>query len=256
MDHRLRQRRRISVHHNLSRDRSLCYPQRMIDLPSTPETAAPLVGKARLKAWSDLLLVDHGFLRELYLHKHKVTDDLWRAAQPGPRHLAKAARDGFRTILNLRGARANDGGYLLEREACERHGLTLVNFPIRSRGPLERQTLLAALDIWETMETPILMHCKSGADRTGFMSTLYLWQREGRPLKEAMGQLSLRYGHIRQAKTGILDFFFDTYAAREAETGIGFRDWVETEYDPSALKAAFKAQWFAGMVVDKILRRE
>jgi len=228
----------------------------MVDMPAPAAPAPPMTPSDRRRAWWDLLAVDHGFLREIYLHKHKVTDDLWRAAQPGPRHLRRLEAEGFRTILNLRGARANDGGYLLEREACARYGLRLVDFPIRSRSPMEKPTLLAALDIWDTLEPPILMHCKSGADRTGFMATLYLWQHVGRPLDQAMGQLSLRYGHVRQAKTGVLDFFFETYAARQAETGIGFRDWIESEYDPQALKSAFKAQWFAGMLVDKVLRRE
>ena len=228
----------------------------MVDLPKPATTFRPLVGADRRRAWRDLLLVDHGFLRELYLHKNRVTDDLWRSAQPAPRHL-KAAKDaGFRTILNLRGARENDGGYLLEREACAALGLTLVDFPIRSRSPMEKPTLLAALDLWDTLEYPVLMHCKSGADRTGFMATLYRWQHVGLPLDQAMGQLSLRYGHIRQAKTGVLDFLFETYAKRERETGLTFREWIETEYDPVKLKAAFKESWVAGMLVDKILRRE
>lgn len=228
----------------------------MVDLPKTAPPTPPLEGTARRRAWWDLLAVDHGFLREVYLHKHRVTDHLWRSAQPAPRHLATAKREGFRTILNLRGARENDGGYLLEREACQALGLELVDFPIRSRSPMERQTLLATLDLWEGLSYPVLMHCKSGADRTGFMATLYLWQHVGLPLEQAMGQLSLRYGHVRQAKTGVLDFFFETYARRRDETGIGFRDWIETEYDPKALKAAHKENWAAGMLVDKILRRE
>ena len=228
----------------------------MVDLPKPATAFQPLVGPARRRAWRDLLLVDHGFLRELYLHKNRVTDDLWRAAQPAPRNLKTARDEGFRTILNLRGARENDGGYLLEREACADLGLTLVDFPIRSRSPMEKPTLLAALDLWDTLEYPVLMHCKSGADRTGFMATLYLWQHVGLPLDQAMGQLSLRYGHIRQAKTGVLDFLFDTYAKRERDTGLSFREWIERDYDPATLKSAFKESWVAGMIVDKILRRE
>ena len=55
----------------------------------------------------------------------------------------------------------------------------------------------------------MLMHCKSGADRAGLMSVLYRFLHEGVPLKEATQELSLKYGHFRQADTGILDYFFE-----------------------------------------------
>lgn len=228
----------------------------MTDLPQHPAEAPPMTSDQRRRAWLNMLLVDHGFLREVYVHRHKIADGVWRSAQPAPRHFKRFADEGIRTILNLRGGRTSCGAYALEREACEKFGLTLVNFPLRSRSPLDRETVLAALDVWDGLELPLLMHCKSGADRTGFMATIYLWQRAGVPLRQAMDQLSWRYGHIRQAKTGVIDFFFETYLAAEARTGIGFRDWVSTEYDPVRLKASFKENWLAGILVNKILRRE
>ncbi|WPZ32508.1 sulfur transferase domain-containing protein [Thalassobaculum sp. OXR-137] len=227
----------------------------MVDLPKIADMPDALDAAARRAAWWNLMLVDHGFLRAVFLNKRKVDDDLWRAAQPSPVHLRKAKADGFKTILNLRGPR-NDGPYTLEREACAELGLTLVDFPIRSRSALDKPTLLAAIDIWKTLEYPVLMHCKSGADRTGFMATLYLWQHKGVPLRQAMNHLSLRYGHIRQAKTGVIDFFYEQYLKAEAETGIGFRTWVETVYDRDVLNAAFKENWAAKILVDRILRRE
>lgn len=227
----------------------------MVDLPKIAEMPDALSAAARRAAWWNLMLVDHGFLRAIFLNKRKVDDDLWRAAQPSPTHLLKAKADGFKTILNLRGPR-DDGPYTLERAACADLGLTLVDFPIRSRSALDRPTMLAAIDIWKILEYPVLMHCKSGADRTGFMATMYLWQHKGVPLRQAMDQLSLRFGHVRQAKTGVIDFFYEQYLKAEAESGIGFREWVETVYDRDTLNAAFRENWAAKILVDKILRRE
>ena len=72
--------------------------------------------------------------------------------------------------------------------------------------------LYAARDLFNTIEMPALMHCKSGADRAGLMAALYLLIHRKRPVAEAMQQLSFRYLHVRQAKTGMLDSFFEAYA--------------------------------------------
>ena len=52
-----------------------------------------------------------------------------------------------------------------------------------------------------------MMHCKSGADRAGLMAALYLLIAK-QPAREAVKQLTWKYGHVKQAKTGVLDAFF------------------------------------------------
>ena len=143
-----------------------------IDLPSLAPPAPGLSGRERFRAWLDMWLVDHGFIRDIYCNIHPVAKGVWRSAQPAPRHLRWAKRQGIRTILNLRGRRDTCGSYILEREACQSLGLTLVDFPIRSRSPLDKETLRAAAGLFDQLEYPILMHCKSGADRAGFMADL------------------------------------------------------------------------------------
>ena len=229
----------------------------MIDLSLADNTALPrLEGRERRRAWWHLMVQDHGIIRSLYLNKHLVRGALWRSAQPSPWHLERFAAAGFRTILNLRGAEQENYRYRLERETCERLGLKLISLPIRSRTPLKRETMIDAITIWDQLDGLTLMHCKSGADRTGLMSTLYLHLKHDVPMREAMNQLSLRFGHMRQGRTGIVDYVFETFADRHDETGISFREWVETEYDPDALKASFPDQWFYSLITDTVLRRE
>jgi len=66
----------------------------------------------------------------------------------------------------------------------------------------------------------------------------------------------LKYGHIRQAHTGILDYFFERYLEDNAERPIAFFDWVETVYDPDELKRTFQSKGWANRIVDSVLRRE
>ena len=75
-------------------------------------------------------------------------------------------------------------------------------------------------------------------------------------LTEAKAQLGLRFGHIRQSDTGILDYFFERYLADNAKRPIEFFDWVEQVYDPDELRRSFAAKGWGNVVVNWVLRRE
>lgn len=205
--------------------------------------------------YGEMLLFDHLVLRLVFPNRHKVADGVWRAAQPLPHQIDAARRLGIRTIVNLRGQFDNTT-YVYEREACRRAGLKLVDFRVKSRNAPTLNELRGARDLFDSVEYPILMHCKSGADRVGLMSVLYRHVHEGVPMAQAVRQLSLRYGHIAQANTGIIDYFFERYMADAARAPIAFFDWVETVYDPDELRRSFKSSGWANRLVDRILRRE
>jgi protein tyrosine/serine phosphatase len=211
--------------------------------------------RQRLYANLDMLFLDHAVLRFVWTSRVEVAPGLYRSNQPMPFQLAREARRGTRTIINLRGARVC-GSYALEAEACRRHGLTLIDFPVNSRDVPKRETLLAARDLFARIEYPALMHCKSGADRAGLMSVLYLVMQKGEPVSKALRHLSWRFGHVRQAKTGILDFFFERYLDYAKTHPVDFTTWALTVYDPAEVKSHFMSQWWANLVVDKLLRRE
>ncbi|ALK10426.1 tyrosine-protein phosphatase [Blastochloris viridis] len=216
----------------------------------------PIAGPtARAAAWANMLMADHGLFRLVWKNRHRVSDKLWRSNQPAPPDIAAFARLGIRTVVNLRGGR-EFGSYPLEVEACARHGLALVDLPMRSRELPPAEDVFAAERLFAGIEYPAVIHCKSGADRAGFVAALYLILHENRPVAEAMAQLSARYGHIRQSRTGVLDAFFDSYLARNQAAPIAFRDWIATDYDPDGIRRAFHEDRLAAFVVDKILRRE
>ena len=209
----------------------------------------------RLFWYFDMLLIDHGIFRMLYVNRHRLGARAWRSAQPAPHHIRALKRRGLKTIVNLRGERLC-GAYWLEQAICERKGIELVNFQVRSRSAPTREEIRGARDLFAAIEYPMLMHCKSGADRVGLMSVLYRFFQEGVPLEQATKELSLRYGHFRQADTGILDRFFEKYLEDNKRRPMPFLEWVDTVYDPDALKRDFRAAGWARRLVDGILKRE
>jgi uncharacterized protein (TIGR01244 family) len=209
----------------------------------------------RLVAWSHMLIADHGIFRLIYGNRHRVDEKLWRSAQPAPHDIAWAKRNGVRTVVTLRAGRAH-GGWPLQREACEAAGLTLVELPLYSRAAPTREAIHEAKRVFDSIEYPALMHCKSGADRAGLASALYLLLHKNASVDDAIDQLHLRYGHVRSAKTGILDVFLQRYRDEGRPKGLGFLEWVDTAYDPEELKASYRSWLWTDVLVDKVLRRE
>lgn len=220
---------------------------------SSPEWLRRAVGP--FVQYSDMLLVDHGIFRLAYLNRHRLGQAAWRSAQPAPHQIAALTQLGIKTVVNLRGARFC-GSYWLEQRACARHGIRLVDYQVRSRAAPSKEEVLGARDLFAQIEYPILLHCKSGADRAGLMSALYLITHEKRPVAEARRQLSLKFGHIRQSDTGILDYFFERYLEDDRKAPIEFFEWVQHRYDPDELKRSFVAKGWANVITNKLLRRE
>ena len=127
---------------------------------------------------------------------------------------------------------------------------------VKSRAAPTREQIHEANALFARIEHPILLHCKSGADRAGLASALYLILKENVPVAQAVTQLSARYGHFKQADTGIIDAFFQRYLADDKARPMPFLEWVDTVYDPEALLRDFKAGRWANIVVNTILRRE
>ena len=112
--------------------------------------------------------------------------------------------------------------------------------------------------MFNSVEYPAIMHCKSGADRAGIMSVLYAHLHLGRPLRDALKEeLSFRTLHSKAGLTGVLDYTFERYFQDGESQGLSFVEWVSRpEYDPVALKAEFKASWWGALLTEKLLRRE
>lgn len=209
--------------------------------------------RAHLEAW----FIDHEILRVLFRNFYSISKDAYRSNHPSPGFIKKIHKNlGIKTIISMRRADTT-GQYLLEKEACEVAGISLINLPMSSRSLPEVENILKAKETLETAEYPILIHCKSGADRAGLMSVFYEHFIEHKSIEESLKQLSMKYGHFRWAETGKLDYFFDSFLEfQKKHPDISFLEWVTEHYDKPALNATFHSSGWANIVVNKILRRE
>jgi len=210
----------------------------------------------RLRTTVDHLWNDHAYLRLGFSNAHWISDELVRTNQPWPFQLKAWSDRGIKTVINLRGG--FDASFrALEVEACKRLGLELVDFVIASRDVPTAEKVLGARDLFEKVRYPALMHCKSGADRAGIMAVFYKHFRQGQTIRQAIGQLSPRYLHVKAGLTGVLDYIFERYLAEGEPAGLSFVEWVQSPaYDPVAVKADFKAGWWGTTLTERLLRRE
>ena len=211
--------------------------------------------KKKAHAWFDSLIRDHGFTRVIYPNRHEIAPGIYRSSQPTPGQLRWFKRQGGRTVLALRGA--NYGGSLaLERRATEEEGLVFVQWAAKAALIVAPEKILELIDMLRTMQTPVLIHCKSGADRMGFVAVIYAHVILGQPIEKALEQLSLRYGHIKYSRTGVLDVFFDSYLQARGDGELSFEDWLRHGCDSDAINASFKKNRLVAFFEEKILRRE
>ena len=209
----------------------------------------------RILAWIDSLLVDHALLRLVWSNAGTVTSgQLYRSNHPTPQRLTRAAhRLGLRSVINLRGATAN-GSDALSRERAGELGLVFIDAPISSGHPPIRAGTEALIAALQSAPRPILLHCKSGADRAGFAAAIDLIL-QGVPVEAALRQLTWRHGHLRYSRAGVLEAFLRTYQ-RHAESRKSFADWLHDDYDEAELGRRFKSGGLSGFVQDRLLKRE
>jgi len=186
--------------------------------------------KARIyNAW-----FDHAILRTVWTNQAEIAPGVWRSNHPTKARLKRLKALGLRTVISLRGG--GDAAHnATERLWCEELGLTLRSVGMSDKVAPPRETLLHLIDTFREVETPLLIHCKAGADRAGLASAVYLLTMTDAPLPEARAMLSWRFLHLRSSKAGVLDAVLDAYAADSATP---FAEWVASAYDPTTLRSA------------------
>jgi protein tyrosine/serine phosphatase len=135
----------------------------------------------------------------------RVSDGLFRGAQPSGPALTNLAWLGIKSIINLR---MPTEATREEELAARAQGIVYTNVPLAGTGrPTDDQVRLA-LRLIETLPKPVFVHCKHGADRTGLIVACYRiehdkWSNDA-ALKEAVTYGMSRFE--RQMKNFVLSF--------------------------------------------------
>jgi len=112
-------------------------------MPGQGDDAVAAAEDMTKQARRDLMWGDHGFLRLHFTNRHDLGGGMYRENQPSPERIEVIAREGIKTILNLRGP-SSKGFYLLEKEACEKHDITLIDYRVYSRDVHTVEKILGA----------------------------------------------------------------------------------------------------------------
>ncbi len=104
-------------------------------------------------------------------HFHQVNATFFRGAQPTEMGFAMLAKQGVKTVINLRSA---DEKSVLEEQQVKNAGLRYFNIPLKGRGRPTDADVEKILSVINTPgNQPIFLHCKRGKDRTGTIVACY-----------------------------------------------------------------------------------
>ena len=213
---------------------------------------------SRRRFWLNSLFVDHSAFRLGWRNWAAVEGGrLYRSNHPLPWQLRHAARRfGLRTVINLRGERADCGSDRLGRAEAATLGLVACGRALREpRRAAPRPHPAPCGDLPPTMAEPALIHCKSGADRTGLAAGIWLLLR-GHPPEAALAQLSLRFGHVRRAAPASSTPSSALCGGRREARPKPFLDWVRDDYDEAGAARIFQHGPGPTSLVDRVLRRD
>lgn len=133
-----------------------------------------------------LLLATPSCARTLYNFGTVAEGRVYRSAQPSPWFLRWAVKNhGVRTLVNLRGRTPG-----FESRFAAQNGLRLFSFDLSASRPPTDEDVERFLAVLSNPEHhPILVHCRSGVDRTGYMLALYRMSEDGWSKEQALAEM-------------------------------------------------------------------
>jgi protein tyrosine phosphatase (PTP) superfamily phosphohydrolase (DUF442 family) len=197
-----------------------------------------------------LLLVSFGVPGGLYgvmfargnLHE-VIPHRIYRSGQPSDAQLRSwIPRYGLKTIVNLRGTTAP--GAEEEKTVGTSLGVEMVCLSFGAHELMPREGLLRLIEVLQTAQEPMLLHCYHGVDRAGTASALAAWLRGGQPYDRARWQAYVPSGPWKRPNgIHISDTLalYEDYCRRQGRSPDDrsfFKHWARDIYRPDNSSAA------------------
>lgn len=145
---------------------------------------------------------DHGWIRAIYDNYSVVDEKLHRSSHPSYSTLKKAASLGITQVISLRHP-GKISYQLLEEIWTDRLGLKFISYSMSASDISDPSTYLNILDQINNNRGKTLIHCKSGADRSGLVSALYLLNQSVPQIQKSLQMLNWKFGHFGLGKKAI-----------------------------------------------------
>lgn len=112
----------------------------------------------------------------------KVSDALYRSAQPSAEGMKGLKAMGVETVVNLR-------SFHSDRDEIGDTGLAYEHIYMKAWHPEEEDIVRFLQIVSNPKRQPVLVHCQHGADRTGTMVAIYRMAVEGWTADEAIAEM-------------------------------------------------------------------
>jgi len=114
---------------------------------------------------------------------HKVSDMVYRSAQPSAEGMRNLKAEGIETIVNLR-------SFHSDRGEIGDTGLAYEHIYMKTWHPEEEEAVRFLQIVTNPKRSPVLVHCQHGADRTGTLCALYRIAVQGWTKEEAVREMT------------------------------------------------------------------
>jgi protein tyrosine/serine phosphatase len=179
--------------------------------------------KCFLATWFVVYLISTTIWRPLKNFEEVDPGRFYRSAQLSLSELSEVVEKyGIKTVISLRGAPQTSYWYKKQGDLLAKKGVDFKAVYWTTHYVPNKDELVSFLRTLKDAPRPILIHCRSGADRTGEASAIYAIEYMGKSKEEAIREhLSIANLHM--------SFFHPAkqFLVRSYE-GL---DWAEKEYD-------------------------
>ena len=118
----------------------------------------------------------------------RITDQLYRGAQPQAGGLEQLRKFGITTIVDLRGE--GPGVRDLEKTEAESLGIHFVSIPVSGSSPPSIDQVAQFLSLFGKDSTErVFVHCRLGEDRTGVFVATYRMAAQKWPAEQAIKEM-------------------------------------------------------------------